>query len=143
MENNRREFIKKACGICAAVVGLGAALPALQSCSTFATVRTNASSGTIVVPKSMFTDESKLVIIKNEAAAFDMVLVDLGNNVYKAMELQCTHQENPLIPTKNGFFCNAHGSAYTLEGKVKQEPALTDMKSFLVSIENENIIITL
>lgn len=142
MESNRRDFIKKACGLCAAVVGLGVALPALQSCSSFATVRTNVSSGNIAVPKSMFTPESQMVIIKNEAAAFDMVVVNLGNNVYKAMELQCTHQENPLIPTKNGFFCNAHGSAYTLEGKVKQEPALTDMKSFPLKVEGDQLIIT-
>jgi Rieske Fe-S protein len=143
MEPNRREFIKNACGMCASIVGLASIAAVAQSCSSMVTVQTNATSGKIAVPTSHFTAENNMVIIKNQAMEFDLVLVKLANETFKAFELQCTHQANPLVPTKTGFFCNAHGSSFSLDGKVKKEPALKDLREFKVEIESNQIIIIL
>lgn len=143
MEANRREFIKNACGFCASIVGLASIASVAQSCSSMVTVQTNATSGKIAVPTSHFTTENNMVIIKNQAMEFDIVLVKLANGTYKAFELQCTHQANPLVPTKTGFFCNAHGSSFSLEGKVKKEPALRDLKAYNLQIETNQINILL
>jgi Rieske Fe-S protein len=139
MDVQRREFLKKSCGLCASLLTLGAIAPMVQSCSPLLSIKTNVSKGTIEVPLSSFTPESKVVLIKNEPFEFDIALVQLDTNRYKAFELQCTHQSNPLVPTKSGFFCNAHGSSFTLEGKVKNEPALRDLKEYNVLIGTNSV----
>lgn len=143
MNNSRRTFIKQACGLCATVAGIGLVLPSLNSCATIPAIKTNVEKGDILVPLSAFGEENNLVIIKNAPNEFDFVAVKYPDGSYKAFELQCTHQPNPLVPTKTGFYCNAHGSAFSLDGKVKKEPALREMKLFPTKIENNQLVINI
>lgn len=143
MDTNRRNFIKQSCGLCASLIGLSIVAPALQGCSPLITVKTNVSKGPIGILRSSFTEENKLVIVKNEAQEFDIAVVQLGTEVFKAFELQCTHQSNPVIPTKNGFFCNAHGSSFTFDGKVNKPPAQRNLKEYKLEITQDQINILL
>lgn len=139
MDTNRRNFLKQSCGLCASLIGVSLVVPALQGCSPLITVKTNVSKGSIGIERSSFTEENKIVIIKNEAQEFDIAVVQLGTDVFKAFELQCTHQSNPVIPTKNGFFCNAHGSSFSFEGKVNKPPAQRNLNEYKLEISQDKI----
>lgn len=142
MNNERREFIKSACSLCAAVVGIGAILPAVSACATLPNLSIEPAAGVIPVQRSLFTMENKLVIIQSKSREFDLVLVQQAADAFQAFELQCTHQPNPLIVTKTGFHCNAHGSAFSLDGSVKKSPALKSLKTFPVTITPDVVYIT-
>ena len=120
--------------MCGALVGIGIVLPSLSSCSTLASIQTNITSGTVAVPKEKFTPESKVVLIKNAAAEFDIAVIEISPETYKAFYMECSHESTGLVATKSGFFCNAHGSSFTLEGKVKTPPATKDLKALPVLV---------
>lgn len=143
MDSNRRDFLKNACSMCGALVGIGIVLPSLSSCSTLASVQTNIKSGTVAVPKETFTTENKVVLIKNAAAEFDIAVIQFNTDGYSAFYMECTHESTGLVPTRNGFFCNAHGSSFTLEGKVKTPPATRDLKALPVVVESTEVIVTI
>ncbi len=129
--------------MCGALVGIGYALPSLTSCSALTSVQTNIKSGTIAISKDKFTPENKVVLIKNAAAEFDIAVVQLGTEAYKAFYMECSHESTGLTATKTGFFCNAHGSSFTLEGKVKTPPATKDLKELPLLVELTEVIVTI
>lgn len=143
MDKQRREFIKNSCSLCASLLGLAIILPTLQSCSTLQSFPSNVKSGNIDVPKTTFTPENKIVLIKNVPSEFEIALVELGPGNYKAFVLECTHQSTSLVATKNGFFCNAHGSSFSLDGKVKNPPATRNMKELPISLSEQFISISI
>jgi nitrite reductase/ring-hydroxylating ferredoxin subunit len=143
MNSERRAFLKKACGTCAALLTLGAIVPTVQSCAPLMSIRTDVKSGDVQVAKLLFTEENKLVLIRNASSEFDIAVVQLGADSYKAFEMQCSHQANPLVATRTGFFCNAHGSSFTLDGKVKNPPATGNLREYRVSVTSDFVLVTL
>ena len=135
--------MKQTCGLCASMLGMAIVLPALQSCSSLLTIQASPEQGRISIDKSLFNEENRLAIIKNDNQEFDIALVNLSGEDFRAFELQCTHQSNPLVPTKTGFFCNAHGSAFSFDGKVKTPPAQNNLKEFKVELNANQITIYL
>ena len=141
MSLERRDFLKQACGLCASLVGIAAVLPALSACSPLKTITSEVNQGTIDVAVSNFTADNNLVIIRNESFDFDLALVKYPAGNYKAFQLQCTHRPSPLVATKTGFFCNVHGSRFSIDGKVTQSPATTDLKEYNVQVSTDKITI--
>jgi Rieske Fe-S protein len=143
MNPERRAFLKKACGTCAALLTLGAIVPAVQSCAPLMSIKTDVKSGDIQVARMLFTAENKLVLIRNASSEFDIAVVQLAENHFKAFEMQCSHQANPLVATRTGFFCNAHGSSFTLDGQVKNPPATANLREYSCRIDADSVIVTL
>lgn len=143
MDHKRRAFIKQTCTFCASLIGITALPTVVQSCAPIVMLKSLIDDGKIVVQRSAFSTENKLVILRNSSLEFDIAVVWLGPDLYKAFELQCTHQANPLVPTKSGFFCSAHGSSFTFDGKVKNEPALRDLKEYPIQLDSDKLVIQL
>jgi len=143
MDLERRIFLKKACGTCAALLTLGAIVPAVQSCAPLMSVKTDVKVGDIQVARILFTAENKLVLIRNASSEFDIAVVQLAENSFKAFEMQCSHQANPLVATRTGFFCNAHGSSFTLDGQVKNPPATASLREYSCRFDRDSVIVTL
>lgn len=53
----------------------------------------------------------------------------------------CTHKRGRLKPTKDGFTCPLHHSAFALDGKVTRPPAKMDLVRFAVSTDENNHLI--
>ncbi len=140
MDANRRDFIKKSCALCASLIGVSIILPALNSCSTLQTVNLLPEKNSFTLAKNAFIGADKIVIIQSNSLDFSIAVVKNSETEYKAFDMQCTHLANPLIATKSGFFCNAHGSAFTLEGKPKNPPASFNLKEFAIE-QNEEVLI--
>jgi len=137
---SRRDFIKMGCAGCLGLVGISM----LQSCGTAAPVfkATTTGNKTLQVPLSEFTAEKNMVLVRNAALENDILLVKKDGG-YKALYMQCTHQDLPLTATAKKIYCNAHGSVFDFDGKVVKEPALRPLKQFTTETTKTDIIIHL
>jgi Rieske Fe-S protein len=55
--------------------------------------------------------------------------------------MQCTHQENQLDVTGNGFSCSLHGSQFDKDGNVLKGPAEDHLQRYKTTIKNNNLVI--
>ena len=121
----RREFIKKSCGIC--VLGMAnLMIPGLMKSVQAGTQRRyqavmNAQQE-LMVPIDQLTGTDSLIISCHDLDA-EVAVTSPAAGTYLALYLQCTHLENPLNITGNGYQCTVHGSQYAPDGRVLKGPA--------------------
>lgn len=142
MKKSRREFLKDTCTACLGTAFLGFTFSQLTSCSSLPIYKTNLSQKTVQVPLTKFA-ESTLVIVRDMQVAYDILLVKKSATEYSAVYMKCSHQENPVTATKSGLFCSAHGSTFDLDGNVTKEPALSPLKKFKTTLQDDQLIIDL
>lgn len=94
------------------------------------------------IPLTLF-EENNLNIIRVQGLGYDIALHKNENNNFTALLLQCTHAENELVSTGNGFTCNLHGSRFDMEGNVTEGPAQYSLKKFPVIKKESTLIINL
>lgn len=138
----RRNFIKVSCTLC---VGVGAGLGMMElftSCSQMPIYKTDIVDKTIKIPESLFA-ESQFQRIRPKGLGYDIGLKKEDDGNYQALLLRCTHADNPLTVTGNGYVCNLHGSRFDSKGNVLQGPAETPLKSYSVAVANGEILIKL
>lgn len=137
---NRRSFIKNSCLACAGMAGISVLL---DSCQPLPIVRAEINNNSLLVSKSGFTEKNNILIVRAPQLENDILLIRTSTNDYRALLMQCTHQNNPLVATSKSLFCNSHGSSFSLEGKVQQGPAIKDLKTFKTEAQKENVLIHL
>ncbi|MDB4905011.1 MAG: Rieske (2Fe-2S) protein [Mucilaginibacter sp.] len=139
---DRRDFVKQSCSLCLAV-GSGMLTGSLTSCAVALPVyKATISDKKIAVPVSLFlTSDFQLIQAKNLYYNIGLKKEKDGN--YTALLLRCTHADNQLIPTGNGFKCTLHGSAFDNEGHVTRGPAERQLKKYSTEVLPGQIIIHL
>lgn len=137
---DRRKFVKQSCSVCLAV-GSGMLVGSLASCASVLPVyKTAATNNKISVPVALFANANfRLVQPKN--FYYNIGLKKEENGSYTALLLRCTHADNQLTPTGNGFKCTLHGSAFNNEGQVTKGPAEYPLKKYQTQIISGQIII--
>ena len=138
---DRRNFIKNSCSLCIAI-SAGIAVGSLSSCTSASVFKTTISENKITVPVSAFATTS-LQIISPKNYEYNIALRKEEDGSYTALLLRCTHADNQLVSTGNGFVCNLHGSKFDKEGGVTKGPAALPLKKFHTAVISDNIIITL
>jgi Rieske Fe-S protein len=137
---DRREFVKQSCTLCLAV-GAGMVVSSLSSCGTALPVyKTDVAANKIAVPVSLF-DNSEFQLVQPKSMYYNIGLKKEKDGTYTALLLRCTHADNQLIPTGNGFKCTLHGSAFDKEGSVTNGPAERPLKKYPTEIISNQIII--
>jgi Rieske Fe-S protein len=138
----RREFLHSSCNFCL----LGAAgffLSGIQGCSpAYHVVRAEVTKGAILFPLSSLAS-SEAVFLRPRGWLYDIVLRKTPLGTFEALLLQCTHQQNQLMPTGNGYYCSLHGSQFDRAGAVKKGPAENSLKKYPVTLEGDQLIIRL
>ena len=143
----RRDFIKGTCRICL----LGAATSALSnlaaSCSpavgkSAESLKPVINDGKVEIPLSRF-ESSSIVIISPANYNYEIAILKTTDekNKYRSLLLSCTHYENQLTITGNGYVCAAHGSRFDREGNVLKGPAEHNLKTLKTEITNDSLII--
>ncbi len=144
----RRDFIKSACLTCLGSIGTAWLFQACtpQKYITNSVIKDNK----LVVKKSEFTTvkkdksiEQKFILIKPALMPFPIAVYKLNENEYKALYLQCTHQGCELSPHETMMVCPCHGAEFNPNGEVTTGPAETNLKTFLIATDHENIYIQL
>ncbi len=123
-------------------VGAGMAIGSLSSCATLPIYKTSMADNKISVPVSLFA-QSDFQIVQSKGFYYNIGLRKESNGTYSAFLLRCTHADNQLTPTGNGFTCSLHGSAFNKEGQVTKGPAERPLKKYQTEIISDQIIIHL
>jgi Rieske Fe-S protein len=138
---DRRDFVKQSCIACMAM-GAGMVIGSLSSCATLPVYKTVVDSNKVIVPASLFA-QSDFQVIQPKDMFYNIALRKEKDGTYTALLLRCTHADNQLNSTGNGFKCSLHGSMFDQEGRVTQGPAEKPLKKYSTEINANNIIIHL
>ena len=145
---NRAEFINTCSKSCLLIMGGGLTL--LQGCTGSQYIAAQLVGSDMLVPMSAFQIEKngaisykKYVIAHNDKLRYPICVYKISENEYKALLMKCTHQGTELQVFGDRLQCPAHGSEFSITGSVKNGPAETALRTFPISIENENLKISL
>lgn len=137
----RRDFIKQSCALCM-IAGAGTVISSLSSCATLPVYQTAINNQQVTVPASLF-DKGNLQIVQPKGLFYNIALNKETDGSYTALLLRCTHADNQLITTGNGYKCNLHGSAFDKAGHVTTGPAEKPLRKYATEVNNGQIIIHL
>lgn len=139
----RRRFLQSSCNLCI-LAATGCFLPGLSSCSPAAmkALQTDVNNNIISLPLNSIS-ASGLQIIHPKKSLYDIAVQKKPDGSYEALLLQCTHQENQLTVTSNGYKCSLHGSQFDKDGNVTHGPAAEPLRRYKTNIENEELHIYL
>ncbi len=142
---DRREFIKNSCTACLSATVIGTAI---SSCTA-----TRYISGTIG-KDGLFVDTNEFVakqngktiyrpfiIVRNDDLQYPVCVYRFSDNEYSALWMRCTHQGTELQASGDRLQCTAHGSEFDNKGSVKTGPADRSLRSFPVSVSNNQLFI--
>ncbi len=131
----RRKFLSSSCKICL-LGAAGYSLLNIESCAPASSVfKTTITNGDLNVPLNLL-DKNALQIVRPAGWYYDVAIQKNTDNSYTALLLQCTHQENQLTPTGNGYHCSLHGSDFDKQGNVRKGPAELPLHHFDTSVSN-------
>lgn len=143
----RRKFIKSCCYTTIGIPVMGSLL---QSCGSIYYANVIAEPKRLILPKSEFIEvrkekkkERSFVLINPEETKFPISIYKTEEGNYVASLMKCTHRGCELNIGGGIYSCPCHGSEFTMTGKLLEGPADTDLKTFKIETDNENIYIYL
>ena len=140
----RKEFVKT-CGF--ACLGGLLFTSILEGCTGTKIISGDVSNSDLVVPLSSFLTKDnsyrKYIIVHNDKLAYPVCVYRFNENDYSALFMRCTHQGAELQVFGDKLQCPAHGSEFSDRGIVENGPAETNLRTFPVTIQNNQINISL
>ncbi|MBI5856854.1 MAG: Rieske (2Fe-2S) protein [Sphingobacteriales bacterium] len=144
---DRREFIRNGCAAClSATVAAGI----LSSCTSTRYISGALGKDGLTIDAAEFMTRQKgktgyrsFVIVRNNALQYPVCVYRFSENEYSALWMQCTHQGTELQALGDRLQCPAHGSEFDNKGMVKTGPAGKSLRSFPVTVSNNQIFIDL
>ena len=143
----RKDFIHDCGFACLGLLGVSALL---ESCSTTKAVKGQLTDKRLtialtefLVKKSDQTGYKRYIIVRNEAFNYPIVVYRESDTQYTALLLRCSHQQNELNVSGELLTCPAHGSEFNNRGEVRNGPANTALRTFPVTISNNELFIDL
>lgn len=140
----RRIFIRKACTACllgmSGILAPGLLMPAAaKNRKAYKAVQT--ANNEVIIPVSLFAD-TNLQIVRVKGWDYDMAVHQKEDGSYEVFLLRCTHMDNEIHLTAEGFICTMHGSTFDKSGAVLKGPAEKPLEQYHASVQEENLIIT-
>lgn len=139
----RRKFVVESCSACLGLLAVASGASLLAGCASVSEFQATVDNNTITVPLASIAEGEKIKVVRAKQLAYDILLVVGENKDYRALEMRCTHANNILSASNTGLFCNFHGSAFNLRGEVTNGPAMSPLKNFRTTEENNLITIYL
>ncbi|MDR3714511.1 MAG: Rieske (2Fe-2S) protein [Puia sp.] len=140
----RKAFIKN-CGFACLGGTLVASL--LESCGGTKMIAGTIDHSDLVVPVSSFQSHngsfSRYVVIQHEKLKYPVCVYRFGEKEYTALLMRCTHQGAELQVFGARLQCPAHGSEFNDKGVVQNGPADTNLRTFPVTIQHNQLYISL
>lgn len=121
--------------------------PLLEGCSSSRIVPGTIAGSDLVLPVSAFMTKNggykSYVVVGNDQLRNPICLYRFSDELYSAVLMRCTHQGAELQVFGDRLQCPAHGSEFDAHGVVKTGPASTNLRTFPVTIQNNQINISL
>lgn len=143
----RKEFLKKCGQLCLGGIMIGGLL---ESCAGNYYAISKIENDIISIKKTEFIEVKdgnskprKYILVRSEKLNFPLSVYKLNENTYSALLMECSHKSCELNPHGDYLICPCHGSEFNNLGQVQNPPAETDLKTFKITHDNENIYIHL
>ncbi len=140
----RRQFLKTGCSFCL-LAAAGTMLPTLLS---YAGDKTKVYKTTInenkqaEIPLDLF-ESGNLQFIRIKHWYYDIAVHKEEDATYTAILMKCTHMDNQLNITGEGFQCSLHGSKFDKKGVVTQGPAESPLTTYATTVQDKTLLITI
>jgi len=142
---DRREFIKNSCTACLSATVIGTAI---SSCTATRYISGTLGKDGLFVDTNEFVTKQNgktiyrsFIIVRNDALQYPVCVYRFSDNEYSALWMRCTHQGTELQASGDRLQCTAHGSEFDNRGSVKTGPADRSLRSFPVSVSNNQLFI--
>lgn len=143
----RKDFIKTCGFACLGGIGISTIL---ESCGTMQILTGEITGDDLIVPVKDFAigaphkkQFKKYIILNNDLLKFPICVYRFNENTYSALWMQCTHQGAELQVFGDKLQCPAHGSEFNNKGVMQNGPADTNLRTFPIVIEQDQIKISL
>jgi nitrite reductase/ring-hydroxylating ferredoxin subunit len=140
----RKNFLKT-CGF--ACLSGSILFSALEGCGSSKIIAGTIDNSNLKVPLSTFRQGKdsfrKYIIVSHPDLKYPVCVYRFGDTEYTALLMRCTHQGAELQVFGDRLECPAHGSQFSDTGKVQNGPADTNLRSFPVTVNNDQIFISL
>jgi len=110
--------------------------------AAYSVYKTPVTAGCLQVPQTVF-DKGPLQFVRPLGWYYDIAVSKQPDGSYLALLLQCTHQENQLNVSGDGYTCSLHGSRFDKNGGVLHGPAEQPLQRYKTTVESNNLIIHL
>lgn len=141
----RRNFIKNSCTVCllgiAGLISPGFVTEASAKGSKKAYKAVCNLNNEVIIPLSLFA-ETNLQIVSVKDWDYDMAVHQKEDKSFAVFLLKCTHMDNELRLSQDGFVCSMHGSTYDKSGEVTKGPAEKPLEQYKGTISEDHLIIT-
>ena len=144
---NRKDFIINGCTACLSATALAGLL---SSCKSTQYIPGKLNNDGVLVDADDFkitkqgkTTYRSFIIVRNDALQYPICVYRFNDSEYAALWMQCSHQGAELQASGDFLQCTAHGSEFSNKGKVTNGPADKDLKSFPVTVNNNQLFIDL
>jgi Rieske Fe-S protein len=140
----RKDFLKT-CGLACLSGGLLVSLA--EGCGSTKIISGTIADTDLFVPASCFLLKGnkyrKYVVVQHDKLQYPICLYRFNEQQYSALLMRCTHQGTELQVFGDKLQCPAHGSEFNNKGAVQNGPADTNLRSFPVTIQKDQINISL
>ena len=144
---NRKDFIINSCAVCLSATAISSLF---TSCTATKYITGNLGKDGLTISKDEFrikqkrnTTHRSLLIIRNDALQYPICVYRFNDQEYSALWMQCTHQGAELQASGDFLQCPAHGSEFNNKGKVMNGPADINLRTFPVTVTNNELFIDL
>lgn len=144
---NRKDFIINSCAACLSATALSGLL---SSCKSTQYISGRLNKDGVLLDADEFkimrkgkTTYRSFIVVRNEALQYPVCVYRFSENEYSALWMKCTHQGTELQASGDRLQCTAHGSEFDNRGQVKNGPADKSLRSFPVTVSNNQIFIDL
>ncbi|HET6765942.1 MAG TPA: Rieske 2Fe-2S domain-containing protein [Chitinophagaceae bacterium] len=144
---DRREFIKNSCTACLSATVIGTVI---SSCTATSYISGTLEKDGLFVDADEFVTKQNgkpvyrsFVIVRNDALQYPVCVYRFNEGEYAALWMRCTHQGTELQASGDRLQCTAHGSEFDSKGLVKTGPADKSLRSFPVTVSNNQLFIDL
>lgn len=143
----RRDFIKQGCAACLSITVLSTLI---SNCTPAKYISGKLGKDGILLNTNEFevkqnggTAFSSFIIVRNEELKYPICVYRLNDKEYSALWMKCTHQGAELQASGDVLLCQAHGSEFNNKGVVRKGPASNSLRTFPVTVNNNEIFIDL
>lgn len=144
---DRRHFIKNTCTACLSVTVFSSLV---SSCTPTQYITGTVGKDGVTINKDQFkiaqkggTAYSSFIIVRNDALQYPICVYRFSDQEYSALWMKCTHQGTELQASGDVLQCPAHGSEFSNKGQVTNGPAGNNLKTFPVTVTNNELFIDL
>ena len=144
---DRRKFIRNSCTACLSATALAGLL---SSCRATRYISGTLGKDGITISTDEFISKQNnksgfrsFIIVRNEALQYPIYVYRFTEKDYTALLMRCTHQGTELQASGDRLQCPAHGSEFDNKGTVKTGPADKALRSFPVTVSNNQLFIDL